>query len=445
MKLWEKGIKTNADIHEFTIGEDRQIDIFLAKWDVIGSMAHARMLMETNLIDKKEWEKIHQGLKHILTLINQEGFNIPEEFEDIHSYVEYQLTQDIGDTGKKLHTGRSRNDQVLLDIKLFFREHIHNLVQESRRFFDQLIDFSDAHKEVIIPGYTHFQAAMPSSVGLWAGGYAESLVEDIMFFKGVFDIINHNPLGSGAGFGSSFPLNRERTTRLLSFQNLSYNSVNAQLGRGKAEKLMAFAIANLAATFSKWAMDICMYLSQNFHFFTLKKEFTTGSSIMPQKKNPDVFELIRARCNNLQAIPNSIQMVTTNLPSGYHRDFQILKEIIIPASNEILTCIKISQLAIQGLEVNPDIMTDKRYQYIYSVERINEWVVKGMTFRDAYIKVAGEIETGTFVPLKKLNHSHEGSIGNLCTDEIISKMDSVLQSFSFNQIEQSIKNLLELK
>ena len=433
MKLWSKSSTTTAEkIEKFTVGRDREFDLLMAKYDVEGSIAHVTMLGEQGLMTEEEAQLAVDTLNLILQQIKTGTFTIDKQVEDIHSQIEFMLTEKIGDIGKKIHTGRSRNDQVALDIKLFIRSQLQEIKKETNALFQLLIEQSNKHKAVLIPGYTHLQIAMPSSIGLWLGAYAESLVDDMEFLAAAYQVANKNPLGSGAGYGSSFPLNRSRTTSLLQFKSLNYNSVYAQMSRGKTEKLTAMAIATVAATMSKLAMDCCLYMSQNFGFISFPDELTTGSSIMPHKKNPDVFELIRAKCNTIQSIPNELTLLTNNLPSGYHRDMQLTKEILFPAITELLSCIEMMQLMLRELQVNDHLLNDPKYTYIFSVEKVNELVNQGIPFRDAYKQVGNMIEEGNFsFDLSKgLHHTHEGSIGNLCNNEIELAMQKQLEKFN---------------
>lgn len=443
-KIWEKGIPVDKLIENFTIGKDRELDLFLAPFDVLGSMAHVKMLNSIGLIKDEELPLLLNELKLIYDEIQKGSFEIEEGIEDVHSQVELMLTRKLGETGKKIHSGRSRNDQVLLDLKLFTRDEIKELVELSQNLFDVLIERSDEGKEILIPGYTHLQVAMPSSFGLWFSAYAESLTDDLMLLNAAWKIANQNPLGSAAGYGSSFPLNRQMTTDLLGFSNLNYNVVYAQMGRGKVEKTVAFAMASIAATLSKLAFDVCLFTSQNFGFITLPDNMTTGSSIMPHKKNPDVFELLRAHCNKLQSLPNEITLMVNNLPSGYFRDMQIIKEVFLPAFDELKDCLKIAAFAIQNMKINSKILDDKKYDLIFSVEEVNQLVHEGMPFRDAYKHVAQKIMDGDYVPVKKVKHSHEGSIGNLCLSEIQSKMTQVVSEFKFSTVEKAISDLISL-
>lgn len=426
-KLWEKGMKTDAFIEAFTVGHDKELDLELAKYDVQGTIAHITMLESVGLLEKKELEILTQELLFIQNEIIAKGkFQIEEGMEDVHSQIEFMLVNKLGDVGKKVHSGRSRNDQVLTDLRLYFRDQISDFLSLTKVLFDTLIKRSEETKEVLLPGYTHTQAAMPSSFGLWLGAYAESLVDDVVLLISAYSITNRNPLGSAAGYGSSFPLNRTLTTELLNFEGLNENVVYAQMGRGKVEQILAFAMANLASTLNKLSADVCLYNSQNFAFIKLPDELTTGSSIMPHKKNPDVFELLRAKTSRMKSLPNELLMSTTNLTSGYHRDYQILKDILFPAINELKNCLKMTEYAVSRIEVNKEILADSKYNLIFSVERVNELVLEGIPFREAYQIVAQEIGDGSFKPPKKLNHTHEGSIGNLRNNEIKMRMEAVL-------------------
>lgn len=433
MKLWKKdNTATSALIERFTVGNDRDFDLLLAGFDVEGSIAHVTMLGEQGLMKKEDVNKAVRGLQSIHEKIKSGDFSIADNMEDIHSQIEWMLTEKIGEAGKMIHTGRSRNDQVALDIKLYLRSSILEIKEEVIKLFDLLIEKSNQHKNDLIPGYTHLQIAMPSSVGLWLAAYAESLVDDMEFLSAAFQVANKNPLGSGAGYGSSFPLNRKRTTELLHFKTLNYNSVYAQMSRGKTEKLTAYAISSVASTLGKLAMDCCLYVNQNFSFISFPDELTTGSSIMPHKKNPDVFELIRGKCNRIQSTPNELTLLINNLPSGYHREMQLTKEIIFPAIETLKSCLQMMQLMLKEISVNQDILKDKKYAYLFSVEKVNELVNAGVSFRDAYVKVGNMINEGSFQfdQEKELKHTHEGSIGNLCNDEIIREMRSVSATIS---------------
>ncbi len=430
MKLWQKDTRQTADwIETFTVGRDREFDLLLAEHDVTGSIAHTTMLQSVGLLTEAELDNIHKGLKIILAEIKAGSFTIDDSAEDIHSQIELLLTQRIGEDGKKIHSGRSRNDQVLLDLKLFLRTELKHVSQEVKALFDTLIHLSETHKNELLPGYTHLQLAMPSSFGLWFGAYAESLTDDMELVQAAYNICNKNPLGSGAGYGSSFPLDRELTTQLLGFERMNYNVVYAQMTRGKSEKSVATALATIAATLSKFAYDVCLYMNQNFGFITFPDELTTGSSIMPHKKNPDVFELIRAKCNRIQALPNELTLLINNLPSGYHRDMQITKEALFPAITELLNCLTTCRLMLQHIVVKENILGDEKYIHLYSVERVNELVLQGTPFRDAYKQVAQEISGNTFAAPLHLNHTHEGSIGNLCNNEIEKAMQKFKNLF----------------
>ena len=433
MKLWQKeNTSTSQLVEQFTVGRDKEFDLLLAKYDVQGSIAHITMLGEAGLMSKEEVEKAIEGLKKIATSIDLSHFTINEGVEDVHSQVEMLLTQMIGDAGKKIHSGRSRNDQVAVDIKLYLREEISNIKNEVKNLFDLLILKSEKHKDKLIPGYTHLQIAMPSSAGLWLGAYAESLVDDLEITVAAYHVTNKNPLGSGAGYGSSFPLSRKRTTELLNFETLNWNSVYAQMTRGKAEKFTAVALSAIAATLSKLSMDCCLYMNQNFGFISFPHEFTTGSSIMPHKKNPDVFELIRAKCNRIQSIPNEITLLINNLPSGYHRDLQLTKEILFPAIEELKACLQMMHLMISNMSVKDNILADEKYKYIFSVDAVNQLVIKGIPFREAYQQVGNDINNGVFSPplFEEIERGlHEGSIGNLCNNEIKTEMEKVLAKF----------------
>lgn len=442
MKLWEKNTQVNKDIETYTIGKDKELDIYLAPYDVLGSMAHITMLESIGLLSSGELNILLKELKNIRTIIQNGTFIIEEGIEDVHSQVELMLTRKLGDIGKKIHSGRSRNDQVLVDLKLFTRDQIHMLVDSISELTDTLLDQSQRYKDVLMPGYTHLQIAMPSSFGLWFGAYAESLIDDLQVLLAAYKVCNRNPLGSAAGYGSSFPLNRQKTTELLGFDSMNYNVVYAQMGRGKMEKIVSYAIASIAATLSKLSYDACLFNSQNFGFIKLPDEYTTGSSIMPHKKNPDVFELTRAKCNKLQSLPADITLIINNLPSGYFRDFQITKEIFIPAFEEINDCIIMVSRMMQQIEVNKNILDDDKYLYIFSVEEVNRRVLNGMPFRDAYKQVGMEIEEGKFNPNKEVHHTHEGSIGNLCNDEIALLKQKVIDDFNFQQIISAEEKLL---
>ncbi|WP_372750983.1 argininosuccinate lyase [Labilibaculum sp.] len=442
MKLWDKGVKVNKKIEQFTVGMDRDLDLQLAAFDVLGSLAHIEMLESIGLLEKTELKKIQEELRKIYSSIKNNDFVIEDGTEDVHSQVEYQLTLALGDIGKKIHSGRSRNDQVLLDLKLFTRNKLEEIVREGRLLFDELIAKSNEYKDVLIPGYTHLQVAMPSSFGLWFGAYAESLTDDLMVLQSAYKVVNQNPLGSGAGYGSSFPLNRRMTTELLGFRDLSYNVVYAQMGRGKMEFTVLSALANMAMTIAKLAMDACLYNSQNFNFLSFPDELTTGSSIMPHKKNPDVFELIRAHANALQMLPAQIQAVTSNLPSGYHRDYQLTKEFFMPAFDKMIACLEMTRIMLTEVKINKDVLKDERYKYMFTVEEVNQMVLDGIPFRDAYKKIGQIVEEGNFKYEGSINHVHEGSIGNLCNDQIIEKMNEIFVGFNFNKTKEAYMNLL---
>jgi len=442
-KLWEKSTQVNAKIEAFTIGLDREMDVFLAKYDVLGSMAHIRMLESVGLLESTELEILLIELKNIYKSADEGNFVIEKGVEDVHSQVEMLLTQKLGDIGKKIHSGRSRNDQVLLDLKLFTRNEIENITSSVTGLFDVLIDQSNRYKDVLLPGYTHLQVAMPSSFGLWFGAYAESLADDLQLLLSAWKITNRNPLGSAAGYGSSFPLDRQMTTDLLGFDTMNYNVVYAQMGRGKMERTVANALASVAATVAKLAFDACMFTSQNFGFIHLPDEFTTGSSIMPHKKNPDVFELTRAKCNKIQSLPQQIMMITNNLPSGYFRDLQIIKEVFIPVFAELTDCLEMTALMMAQVEINTEILKDSRYDFLFSVEEVNRLTLSGVPFRDAYKQVGLEIEAGNFKPDKTVHHTHQGSIGNLCNNEIIAYKNQVLAEFTFEKVRKAEKELLK--
>ena len=447
MKLWNKDNNSplgvgGKEVERFTVGNDREMDMYLAAFDVLGSLAHTRMLESVGLLSVEELIQLQSELKNIYEQIQKGEFQLQNDVEDIHSQVELLLTQKLGDTGKKIHSARSRNDQVLVDIKLFLRFEIEELVNIIQSFFGLLQSQSEKYKEHLLPGYTHLQLAMPSSFGLWFGAYAESLVDDMITIKAAYDVVNKNPLGSAAGYGSSFPINRTLTTKLLGFDDLNYNVVYAQMGRGKAERVVAMALANVADTLSKLSMDACLYLSQNFGFISFPSNLTTGSSIMPHKKNPDVFELIRSHCNRIKALPNEIMLMTTNLPSGYHRDLQLLKEHLFPAFQTLKDCFEMAGLMLSNLEIKKDILTDEKYKYLFSVEEVNKLVNAGMPFRDAYKKIGSDIEAGNFKYDTSIHHTHEGSAGNLCTEEIKQQMKKAVDSFPFTAVQSAIEKLL---
>ncbi len=442
LKLWEKSTQINKDIEAFTVGRDREMDLYLAKYDVLGSMAHITMLQSIGLLTADELSVLLKELRNIYAVAESGNFVIEDGVEDVHSQVELMLTRKLGDVGKKIHSGRSRNDQVLLDLKLFTREQIEEVAALVNTLFCTLIDQSDKHKDVLMPGYTHLQIAMPSSFGLWFAAYAESLADDMGFLGAAYHMVNKNPLGSAAGYGSSFPLDRTMTTKLLGFEDLNYNVVYAQMGRGKMERYVSFAIAGVAATVSKLAFDACMFNSQNFGFIKLPDECTTGSSIMPHKKNPDVFELIRARCNTLQALPQEVTLISNNLPSGYFRDYQQLKEAFLPAFDQLKDCLTMTNYIIERIRVNEHILDDDRYLPIFTVERVNELVLQGIPFRDAYKQVGLEFERGEFSHSKTVHHTHEGSIGNLCNDRIRRMMQRAYGSLNTEPVHQAEDKLL---
>lgn len=441
-KLWQKNVELNKEIEKFTVGKDRELDVFLAPYDVLGSMAHITMLESINLLTSSELEVLLKELKNIYRLAESGKFVIEDGVEDVHSQVELMLTRKLGYAGKKIHSGRSRNDQVLVDLKLFSRAGIHSIAQESKKLFDELQKQSEKYKNVLMPGYTHTQIAMPSSFGLWFGAYAESLADDMQLLLAAWRVANRNPLGSAAGYGSSFPLNRTMTTKLLGFESMDYNVVYAQMGRGKTERTIAFAIASIAGTISKLAFDACMFNSQNFGFIHLPTECTTGSSIMPHKKNPDVFELIRAKCNKLQTLPSQITAIMNNLICGYSRDLQTIKEVFMPAFGELLDCIRMTAYIVERTEVNEHILENPLYDPIFSVEEVNRRVIAGTPFREAYKQVGLEIEAGNFTPDKNIHHTHEGSIGNLCNDKIADLMNATLGEFHFERVDEAVQKLL---
>ncbi|MBQ8695501.1 MAG: argininosuccinate lyase [Bacteroidaceae bacterium] len=441
-KLWEKNTEVNPEIERFTVGRDRELDLLLARYDVLGSLAHSTMLQSIGMLTTDEMKSLHNELRNIYGTIEKGDFIIEEGVEDVHSQVELMLTRTLGDTGKKIHSGRSRNDQVLVDLKLFTRHELQCVCEAVKELFDALIAQSERHKDVLMPGYTHLQVAMPSSFGLWFGAYAESLTDDMLFLQAAYRMCNRNPLGSAAGYGSSFPLNRQMTTELLGFDSMNYNVVYAQMGRGKCEKNIAFALASVAGTLAKLAFDACMFNSQNFGFVRLPAECTTGSSIMPHKKNPDVFELLRAKCNRLQALPNDILLIMNNLPVGYFRDLQIIKELFLPAFESLKECIAMATYIVQRIEVNKDILADSRYDAMFSVEEVNRLATEGMPFRDAYKKVGLDIEAGSFTPCKEIRHTHEGSIGNLCNREICALMESICSGMDFGKANRAEKALI---
>lgn len=441
MKLWQKDKASLQEVERFTVGRDQEMDMFLARFDVQGSIAHITMLESIGLLEKQELEVLVVELKNIYKRILAGDFKVEAGVEDIHSQVELELTRTLGDVGKKIHSGRSRNDQVLVDIKLYLRYELKEVVTEVNNLFELLISQGEKFKNHLLPGYTHLQLAMPSSFGLWFGAYAESLVDDITTVQAAYKVVNKNPLGSAAGYGSSFPLNRTMTTQLLGFDDLNYNVVYAQMGRGKSERIVASALSNVASTLGKLSMDACLFLNQNFGFISFPDELTTGSSIMPHKKNPDVFELIRARCNQLAALPNDITMMTANLPSGYHRDMQLLKELLFPAIQSLKDCLRMAQLMLSNISVKENILTDEKYKFLFSVEEVNRLVLEGMPFRDAYKKVGIDIEKGNYNPATTVNHTHEGSIGNLMLPQIRANMDTLIASFQFSKWELATEKL----
>ncbi|MBK8521269.1 MAG: argininosuccinate lyase [Chitinophagaceae bacterium] len=442
MKLWQKEKAALAEVEKFTVGNDRDLDIHLAPFDVLGSLAHIKMLESVGLLTKAELELLVSALKEIYQQIQREDFKLNDGVEDIHSQVEWMLTEKLGDAGKKIHSARSRNDQVLVDLKLFLRSEIEKTVINTKALFDLLIAQSEKYKADLLPGYTHLQLAMPSSFGLWFGAYAESLVDDLTTLEAAYRVVNKNPLGSAAGYGSSFPINRQMTTDLLGFDELNYNVVYAQMGRGKTERIVASALANIAATLSKLSMDACLYLNQNFSFISFPDELTTGSSIMPHKKNPDVFELIRSHCNRIQALPNEIMMMTTNLPSGYHRDLQLIKEHIIPAFQNVNDCLQMAGLMLSNIDIKKDLLQDEKYTFLFSVEEVNKLVLEGMPFRDAYKKVGVAVEAGNFTHSASPTHIHEGSIGNLCNDKIETTMNNIINKYNFSKVKIALQQLL---
>lgn len=443
MKLWQKDKDSLKSVETFTVGKDRELDMHLAPFDVLGSLAHIRMLESIGLLTRDELDNLSAELKLIYKRIQTGDFKIEAGVEDIHSQVELELTKKLGDAGKKIHSGRSRNDQVLVDIKLYLRDELEQVVKSVNSLFGLLQSQSEKYKAHLLPGYTHFQLAMPSSFGLWFGAYAESLVDDVITLEAAYRIVNKNPLGSAAGYGSSFPLNRKLTTELLGFDDLNYNVVYAQMGRGKTERIVASALANVAATLGKLSSDACLFLNQNFGFISFPDELTTGSSIMPHKKNPDVFELIRARCNQIMALPNAITLATTNLPSGYHRDLQLVKEMLFPVFQHLKDCISMTQLMLENIQVKRDILEDDQYKFLFSVEEVNKLVLSGMPFREAYQKVGRDIEQGNYSPERNVNHTHEGSIGNLCTSEITGMMKEALAKFRFERVHVTVQKLFD--
>ncbi len=443
MKLWQKDKASLEEVEKFTVGKDREMDLVLAPFDVLGNIAHSKMLATVGLLTNEEAVQLVNELKIIYKRIEAGDFTMNAGVEDIHSQVEFLLTEKLGDVGKKIHSARSRNDQVLVDLKLFLRNEIEKLVSNTKDFFDLLILQSEKYKDDLLPGYTHLQLAMPSSFGLWFGAYAESLVDDVTTLQAAYTVVNKNPLGSAAGYGSSFPINRTLTTKLLGFDDLNYNVVYAQMGRGKTERIVASAIGNIAATLSKLSMDACLFINQNFAFISFPDELTTGSSIMPHKKNPDVFELIRSHCNRIQALPNEIIMMTNNLPSGYQRDLQLLKEHIIPALENLNNCLQMAGLMLSNIEVKKELLKDEKYKFLFSVEEVNKLVLQGVPFRDAYKKVGMDIENGNFTYTKDVNHTHEGSIGNLCNDKIAEMMERTIKRFDFDKVNAALQKLLQ--
>jgi argininosuccinate lyase len=436
-KIWQKNTDSIQLVDAFTVGRDRDLDSQMAAFDVLGSLAHTRMLETIGLLSKEDLDVVQRELKTIYRETEQGNFTIEPEVEDVHSQVELELTRRIGDAGKKIHSGRSRNDQVLVDLKLFFRHELQQVVEGVEKLFNLLIKLSNQYKDVLLPGYTHLQVAMPSSFGLWFGAYAESLADDLELVLAAWKITNKNPLGSAAGYGSSFPLNRTLTTQLLGFEALNYNVVYAQMGRGKTERIIAQAISAIAATLGRMAMDQVLYLNQNFSFVSYPDNLTTGSSIMPHKKNPDVWEIMRGRCNRLQALPNDVTMMTTNLPSGYHREMQLLKELVFPAFTELKDCLQMAEFMLQHITVKTDILNDPKYDYLFSVDEVNRLALSGTPFRDAYKQVGLAIEQGNFNPEKTVQHTHEGSIGNLCNEQISAAMQAVVGSFGFDKVQQA--------
>ncbi len=443
MKLWQKNTETLQEVETFTVGKDRELDMILAPFDVLGSLAHIEMLNSVGLLKNEELSELKIALKNIYKDINSGNFSLNEDVEDIHSQIEFLLTKKLGESGKKIHSARSRNDQVILDIKLYLRSEIEELVHIVNSFFKLLLSQSEKYKDYLLPGYTHFQLAMPSSFGLWFGAYAESLIDDLITLHSAWEITNKNPLGSAAGFGSSFPINRILTTKLLGFEELNYNVVYAQMSRGKTERIISQALANIAATLSRMSMDACIYLNQNFGFISFPAELTTGSSIMPHKKNPDVFELIRGHCNRISALPNEILMMSVNLPSGYHRDFQLLKENLFPAIKNLKDCLKMASLMIENIDIKKDILEDEKYKYLFTVEEMNKLVLQGIPLRDAYKKIGADVENDTFKTDMKMSHTHEGSIGNLQNDQIKIMMAKVIERFDFKKVNEALQRLLQ--
>ncbi|HLR50636.1 MAG TPA: argininosuccinate lyase [Candidatus Sphingobacterium stercoripullorum] len=443
MKIWKKNIDVDTFVEKFTVGNDRELDLLLAEADVLGSLAHTRMLNSISLLEEEDLQAVQQELKNIYQDIQKGNFQIEDGIEDIHSQIELMLTRKLGDAGKKIHSGRSRNDQVLVDLKIYFRNQIQGIAKNTKTLFNTLIKLSNEHKNVLMPGYTHLQVAMPSSFGLWFGAYAESLVDDMTILQGAWKICNKNPLGSAAGYGSSFPLNRKLTTELLGFDDLNYNVVYAQMGRGKTERVLAQAMSSIASTLSKFSMDVTLFINQNFNFLSFPDELTTGSSIMPHKKNPDVFELIRGRCNKIQALQNELGFITSNLPHGYHRDLQLLKESLFPAITSLNECLEMLDFMLQHININTDILNNPIYNYLFSVEMVNKEVLSGVPFREAYQNVGFRIEQGDFTPDKQIHHTHEGSIGNLCNEEIERMFQEAEKSFNFKKVQDALALLLQ--
>lgn len=443
MKIWQKNIASTAEVDAFTVGNDREMDLQLAKADVLGSLAHTRMLESISLMSASELAEVQRELKAIYAEIAAGNFAIEDGAEDVHSQIEAMLSRRIGDTGKKIHSGRSRNDQVLVDLRVYLRREIYEMVTVTHQWFDRLMQLADEHRDVLMPGYTHLQIAMPSSFGLWFSAYAESLTDDIQMMQAAYKITNRNPLGSAAGYGSSFPLNRTMTTELLGFNSMCYSAVYAQMGRGKTERILAQAISSIASTLAKFALDNCLYLSQNFSFISYPAELTTGSSIMPHKKNPDVWEIMRGKCNLLAGLPNQITMMTTNLPSGYHRDLQLLKELLFPAITTIKECMEMADYMLRHITVKQGILEDSKYDYIFSVEVVNNMVLSGIPFRDAYRQIGLDIESGSYRPDRNVHHTHEGSIGNLCLPQIEGLMDEVISGFGFERFLEAEASLIK--
>jgi argininosuccinate lyase len=442
MKLWQKDKAAAGEVEKFTVGRDQEMDQYLAQYDILGSLAHVTMLESVGLLRGDERKLLTDALRAMYERAEGGELIVDPGVEDIHSQVELELTKTLGDVGKKIHSGRSRNDQVLVDIKLFMRSEIKSIVLDTQELFTLLQEQSERYKDYLLPGYTHLQLAMPSSFGLWFGAYAEGLVDDLLTLQAAYQVVNKNPLGSAAGYGSSFPINRRMTTNLLGFEDLNYNVVYAQMGRGKSERIVASALANIESTLSKLSMDACLFLNQNFGFISFPEELTTGSSIMPHKKNPDVFELIRARCNQLVALPNDINLATANLPSGYHRDMQLLKEILFPSFQNLRDCLRMTMLMLKNIVIKADILEDEKYKYLFSVEEVNKLVLQGVPFRDAYKQVGKQIQEGSFGSKVSLAHTHEGSIGNLCTAEIGKAMEGVVSGFDFDRVDSALRHLL---